>query len=114
MPAPQPNGDGDGDDNDQHAKSTCNSYLFKSNSRFLFPLTFFLINLAFIYIYLCNFITQITIEEVMLDMERSNGKTQHAKISIRQRQLDQSYQGELYYDRDFRIQGTQKLGATCR
>eukprot|EP00057_Strongylocentrotus_purpuratus_P031115 XP_783637.2 PREDICTED: transcription factor SPT20 homolog [Strongylocentrotus purpuratus] len=43
----------------------------------------------------------IPVEEVILETERGNGRLQHVRVTIQQRQLDQTYQGEQYIDRNY-------------
>ncbi|XP_033631885.1 transcription factor SPT20 homolog isoform X1 [Asterias rubens] len=54
-----------------------------------------------------------TVEEI-LETDRGNGKVHYARVSIYQHQLDQSYVGELYYDRDYNVHEGKRPGVTCR
>ena len=52
--------------------------------------------------------------EEILETDRGNGKVHYARVSIYQHQLDQSYVGELYYDRDYNVHEGKRPGVTCR
>ncbi|PIK35261.1 putative transcription factor SPT20-like [Apostichopus japonicus] len=56
----------------------------------------------------------IPVEEVILETEQSSGKKLHVRVKIQQRQLDQMYQGELYFDRDYNPEEGRKATGTTK
>ena len=54
----------------------------------------------------------MTIEEYILEAERDQGKVCYTRLTIQQRQSDDSYVGELYVDRDH-TEGVFR-GSSCR
>lgn len=59
-----------------------------------------------------NVAHQVPVEEVILETEQLSGKKLHVRVKIQQRQLDQMYQGELYFDRDYNPEEGRKPGGT--
>ncbi|XP_078602465.1 uncharacterized protein LOC144876733 isoform X15 [Branchiostoma floridae x Branchiostoma japonicum] len=59
--------------------------------------------------------TPITVEEVVLEAERSNNKILHSRVTIQQRPTDNFYQGELYVDRDHQPGDSKREnGTSCK
>lgn len=51
---------------------------------------------------------------MILETEQSSGKKLHVRVKIQQRQLDQMYQGELYFDRDYNPEEGRKATGTTK